>query len=459
MSTRIMPNDVAGVDSHVPLGMKIRYSAGMYGCSAATSSTGLLLLYCYTDVFGIAPAAAGFIIFLGSAVDIVGSLAIPWLTGRIHSPLGRYRPFLIYGALPLGFFLAAMFIRPSVPQTWFYAVVVAVHLLYRASYAAVLMPHASLMTRLSNDADERASVGAVKAIASNLAVLTVATIGITGINRLGGHTAHAFTVFGLTFGAVIAVSVFISGVATRERSLDAASRTDTHSIFQALKLLARNHQIQISFAATLIFYIGYALLYGGIVYYFKYVVGSPGDAKYAALGIAVGGIVFPPAWIWLLRRTSKAFVWCAGCTILALAFVLLYIMGPQPLPILFIVYLIAGMGKCAVIINYFAVTADAVDYGQWRTGTRVEAYSFGLLFLMTKIGESIGSALLGLMLAWSGFIANQLQTPVTISRLRIATCLAAAVVMAVSAVVMAFFRIDARRHRELMTALTRLPAV
>ncbi len=452
------PPAPSGAASLVPLPMKIKYSAGMYGCSAATSGTGLLLLYCYTDVFGIAPAAAGFIIFLGSAVDLAGSLGIPWLVGHVRSRLGRYRPFLIYGALPLGFFFAASFIRPNVSAAWFYPCVVALHLCYRAGYAAVLMPHASLLTRLSEDADERASVGAVKAIASNLAVLTVATVGMTGIERLGGHTAHAFTVFGLTFGAVIAASVLIAGMATRERIAGSSPGGDTRSVGKALRLIAGNRQIQISFAATLIFYIGYALLYGGIVYYFKYVIGDPGGAKYAALGIALGGIFFPPVWIRILRRTSKAFVWSAGCSVLALAFLTLYFVGPRPLPVLFLIYVIAGMGKCGVIINYFAVTADAVDYGEWRLGARAEAYSFGILFLMTKVGESIGSALLGFMLGWAGFVANQQQTLATVGRLRVATCVAAAVVMGVSALVMAFFRIDARRHRALTAELHAAPA-
>ena len=439
--------------ARVPLSLKIRYSAGMYGCSLGTAGTGFLLLYCYTDVFGIAPAAAGFVIFLGSAVDILGSLGVPWLTGHVHSRLGRYRPFLIYGSVPLGVFMAAMFVRPSVPQAWLYPWVVAMHLGYRASYAAVLMPHSSLMTRLSHDADERASIGAVKAIASNLGVLTVATVGMAGLERLGGHTAHAFTVFGVTFGVLIAAAVFIAGITIKERVGDLSPRGDTKSIATALKLMARNHQMQIAFAATLIFYVGYALLYGGIVYYFKYVIGNPGGAKYAALGIALGGIVFPPVWAALIRRTSKAFVWSVGCALLALAFAALYVLGPQPLPVLFLVYLVAGIGKCAVILNYFSVTADAVDYGQWKLGARVEAYSFGILFLMTKVGESIGSALLGIMLQWAGLVANHMPTALTIARLRVATCLAAGLVVALSAVVMLFFRIDAHRHRRLMAEL------
>jgi GPH family glycoside/pentoside/hexuronide:cation symporter len=436
--------------------MKAGYAAGIFGISASTTTTGLLLLFCYTDVFGIAPAAAGFVIFLGTSADIVGSLLVPWLTSRCRSRLGRYRPFLIWGGIPLGVFLAALFIKPDLPHAWLYPYVIVIHLLYRASYALVLMPHASLISRLSDDADERASIGSVKAIGSNLAMLVVAAFGMSFVERLKGNDAiHGFSIFGILFGLLVAAAVITSGVSTRERVKIISPLEDTSAILRALSLMARNRQLVIAFLSTIVFFVGYVFVNGGIVYYFKYVIGNQAGAKYAALGISLGGILFPPLWAMLVHKTSKAMVWAAGCLSLAGAFVLLYFAGPQPLPILFLLYVIAGAGKCAVIMNYFAIIADAIDYGHWRQGARVEAYSFGFLALMTKIGESSGAALLGVLLGWTGFGANQTPSPETVERLRAVTCLGAVAVLIVSAGIMLLFRVNANVHREALDGIHR----
>src|SRR3546814_7467521 len=65
-----------------------------------------------------------------------------------------------------------------------------------------------------------------------------------------------------------------------------------------------------------------------------------------------------------------------------------------------------GAGKASVLMNYYSMTADAVDYGQWKQGRRVEAYSFGFLSLSSKLGLALGGGLMGLALDWAGFVSN-----------------------------------------------------
>src|SRR3546814_8332713 len=91
-----------------------------------------------------------------------------------------------------------------------------------------------------------------------------------------------------------------------------------------------------------------------------------------------------------------------------------------------------GAGKASVLMNYYSMTADAVDYGQWKQGRRVEAYSFGFLSLSSKLGLALGGGLMGLALDWAGFVSNVAQDADTLARLRIAIFLVPAVVVAAS---------------------------
>src|SRR3546814_12833810 len=88
-----------------------------------------------------------------------------------------------------------------------------------------------------------------------------------------------------------------------------------------------------------------------------------------------------------------------------------------------------GAGKASVLMNYYSMTADAVDYGQWKQGRRVEAYSFGFLSLSSKLGLALGGGLMGLALDWAGFVSNVAQDADTLARLRIALFLVPAVLV------------------------------
>ena len=143
----------------------------------------------------------------------------------------------------------------------------------------------------------------------------------------------------------------------------------------------------------------------------------------------------------------------AETKLMAVAFASIYIFGVVgSLPIL-LAYFLIGAGKSAVIVNFYAMTADAVDYGHWKLGARAESYSFGFLSLANKAGTAIGGGLLGLLLDWSGLIVNARQTDQTLDRLWAAICLAPAGLAVASAVVVLFFRVTALKHREIVMEL------
>ena len=136
-----------------------------------------------------------------------------------------------------------------------------------------------------------------------------------------------------------------------------------------------------------------------------------------------------------------------------MAFVGLYVLQSAPLALILALYVALGAGKASVLMNYYSMTADAVDYGQWRLGRRVEAYSFGFLSLSSKLGLALGGGLMGFALSWAGFEANVAQTPETLARLRIAIFLVPAVAVAASGVAIAFFGVTNALHRRIVADL------
>src|SRR3546814_12160935 len=113
-------------------------------------------------------------------------------------------------------------------------------------------------------------------------------------------------------------------------------------------------------------------------------------------------MAFPPLWVAIARRFSKSITWVAGSALLSAAFVTLCLLHAAPLALVLALYLAMGAGKASVLMHYYSMTADAVDYGQWKQGRRVEAYSFGFLSMSTNAGLGRAGGLIGPGLQWAG---------------------------------------------------------
>ncbi len=437
-------------DGAVPAWMRIAYAFGLYGITVTYVSVGTLLVYCYTQIYHIPPATAAKVFGFGALVDFLISLVIPWCTVRSHSRLGRYRPFLIFSSVPLGVAFALLFFRPELPPARVILYTFIVQAAFRIVYSVAVMSHASMIARLSSDADERATIGSIKGIASGLGVLTSAYLGLTVIRWFGGaDQVLGFRMLGVMFGAVAAFAVLVSSLLVRERVGDLAADGDTKSLTTALWLMLHNAQVVIALGATMVFFIGLTTLTGGVIYEFRYVFHDSEGVRMGIVSIALGEAISPAAWAFVVRNSSKAITWAAGCLMMAAALRALYAVAYLPFP-KDPLYFLCGFGQGAVMMNFFAIVADAVDYGHWHSGARTEAYGFGMLALFTKGGDTLGATVLSLLLAWTHLPTTGAPDLATVERLRLVVNLAPAAVILLSGVVMVCFRVTAVRHRRLL---------
>jgi len=109
-----------------------------------------------------------------------------------------------------------------------------------------------------------------------------------------------------------------------------------------------------------------------------------------------------------------------------------------------------AIGSASIGINFWSIVPDTVEYGEWRTGVRAEAFVFGFVTLIQKIALGASSAFLGAYLGWIGYVANQPQSPGAAQAIKLLITLVAASGLIVSALVMHFYRLDARTHSRLV---------
>jgi GPH family glycoside/pentoside/hexuronide:cation symporter len=388
---------------------------GIYGIFLAWMTTAIALMNFYTEVLGLSARDAGMIFLLAGIWDAITDIAMGWLNERVRTRWGRYRPWLLFGAVPFAASFAALFYRPqlgSAADLFLWALIV--HLIFRTCYTAVYMPYTAMIARLSTNGPERAAIAGVKNVFSAGAALTVSFLLFDVIEWLsggpqaqGGDDARGFMLAALIIACVAVAALWVCFASTREppdtvadlRGIERGRRSTRDD----LKALLRNRAFWVVFFAVIAFTGCYTIINKAIVYHSQWNLGDRTLAKYSLTALGVAGMICPLLWVPISRAKGKATVWISGCILASLALATIYAIGDMPLGLRVGMFFAAGCGIHAVLMTFFAAVADAADYGEWKTGTRVEAPLFALVAFANKVSLGLGAWALGAGLEGAGY--------------------------------------------------------
>ncbi len=433
------------------IGGKVGYATGIYGVFLVWMMVAFYLLYFYTDVMGLSPAQAGFVFFIASMWDGVTDPVMGWLIEKTRSRWGKYRPYLLLAAVPFAASFVAVYYVPDLTGQSLFVWALVLHVVFRTLYTAIYIPYTGLIARLSTDADERASIAGVKGIFISMASLTVSFLGLPAVTYLGGEDEALGFLRTALIGATFAiVALWVCFLSTREKSSNDEPRQVQPGIREMLQVLASNKAFVLIFIGVLLFTGCYTILNKSIVYVFKYDLGDRDAARWALSAIAVSGVLSPAIWVPITHRTSKRFVWIVGSLLASAALIAIYLLRVRDIVPLVAIFFVAGCGINAFLITFYAMVADAIDYGEWRHGKRVEAPMFGLVSLANKTSLAIGTWAFALMLEGIGFVANVEQSEDTLAGMRRIMALAPVVGFIASAAVIWFFPFSTREHRQMV---------
>ena len=430
---------------------KIGYATGIYGVFLAWMMVALYLLYFYTDVMGLTALQAGSIFFLASLWDAVTDPVMGWLIEKTRTRWGKYRPYLLLATVPFAASFAVLFFVPDLSGNNLFVWALVVHIVFRTFYTAIYIPYTGLIARLSTDADERSSIAGVKSVFVSLASLTVSFLGLPAVTYLGGEDeAIGFLRVGLICASLGIVALWVCFLVTREKATPETERHPNVGFREMFGALTANHAFLLIFLGVLLFTGCYTILNKSIIYVFKYDIGDRDAARWALSAIGLAGILSPAIWIPFTHWTNKKTTWVVGCLIATGGLSIIYIADLQTVTAIVIALFVSGCGIHAFLMTFYAMVADAADYGEWKTGIRIEAPLFGLVSLANKTSLAFGAWIFALLLDDVGFIANAEQSNETIAGMRRIMTIVPLGGFLASAVVILFFPFNTSEHREIV---------
>ncbi|WP_317854248.1 glycoside-pentoside-hexuronide (GPH):cation symporter [Chakrabartyella piscis] len=396
----------------VPLVTKVAYGCGDVACNISFGVISALLTLFYTDYVGITPIVIGQIMLLSRVFDGVSDVIMGYIVSHTKSKWGQSRPWILWSSIPFCLSIVLLFTVPqtTATATWIY-IFVTYNFCTTVTYTALNLPYGSLSAMLTRDSAERDMVSVFRMAMSPFGRILVGMCTLPMVKLLG-NTQQAFVITASIWALVALALLLFCFIKCEEKVVIPARETAAKKekvpgqAKRSFKAVVTNQFFWIvcglwimqnaSSGVTgilLPYYSKYILLNDTWVYSLLY---------FLELISLVGVVIISPKF---MKKFGKRNYLMMGAAV-AMAGQVLFMMNPSSLEVAIASHIIRGMGAGPLNAVIFGMLCDCVEFGQWKSGLRQEAYLFSAGSIGTKIGPGLVSALVTTLLTVGGYVSS-----------------------------------------------------
>ncbi len=427
----------------VPFGEKIGYGLGDTAANLVWRTLIFFLPIFYTDVFGLSAAAVGTLMLVCRLGDGVTDFFMGVIADRTRTRWGKFRPWILWTALPFGIMTVLTFSTPDLSYTGKLAYAYLTYGGLILVFTANNIPYSALTGVITADPVERTSLSSYRFVGAFLGGLITQGLNIYLVEYFGQGDQIKGYKWTMALFAVVSVILFLITFATTKERVKSTSAVQSSIKTDAMDLLRNKAWIILFFVGSL--FVAFTTFRGGVtMYYFKYYINN---VEIAAVFMVVGllSAMFGAAITGpLTKRFGKRAVMNASLVIGIVSSAWIYLLDPDGmgLVMIFVLSAIAEFSTGPIVVLFFAMLGDAADYSEWKTHRRATGLIFSAGTLSMKVGTAVAAATSGWMLAWYGYAANVEQTAEALLGIRLLFSLIPALVGVVLLVVFQFYKLD-----------------
>lgn len=387
---------------------KIGFGAGDMALNVVISSMMLIITFYYTDIFGLSPMDMGILFFTVKVVGAVSDLVMGQLTDRFTFLQGRYRPWLLWLAIPYAVSVFFVFTTPNweydAKLIWAYSTYIMMTLIT----SGVGIPYISLPSALTSDPKEKLSANGYRLFLAKIGAFMVAAVvpvvsGMWEDKALGYQIAMAIMSF---IGAVMFLFCYFK---TTERVIHVVEHQPLWTQF--LQLL-KNDQWLILVAVCITGTIGYVIRGSVAIYYAKYYLG--GDDALVSAFISTGvvaAILAMVASTWITKVYCKINLFRYTQLLVAvLSLAIYFLVGRDDVVLAFALYFLLSFVVDLHAPVFWSIISETIDYGQVKNGKRVSGFAYGGISVGQKAGMGIAGLMVGWLLTYFQYVPNEAQS-------------------------------------------------
>ena len=444
-------------------GEKIGYGLGDTASNLYFKFFEVFLVYYYTDIFGLNPAAMGTMFLVANLWDAINDPLMGAIADRTNTKNGKYRPYLIWFAIPYGLTGWLIFANfefltdPSLKLIYAYVTFI----LFKMVYTAINVPYSAMMGVISADAEDRQELGRFRFLGAFgggfLIFLSVRPL----VEFLGkGDEGLGFQLTMGIFGILSILCFYICYKTTKER-ITPQKGANTVTILQDLSFLVKNRPWVIMFIAGILTLTNVVLRGSVTIHYCEYYLGWGSQKVFlwmdiTTLFLSTGTVAFIAGCYMtklVLSFTTKKFALTALTIINAIGILIFFIVPPEATVTLFTLNLFCSFVAGPTPAIVWALYTDVADYGEWKFGRRATGLVFSAAQFAQKMGITIAGSAAGFLLAGYGYIANQEQTDGALLGIRIIFCILPGALALANGLLLLFYPLSQEKTDEIQAEL------
>lgn len=405
---------------------KVGYGLGDTASNFVFHTVNVFLFFYYTDVIGLAAASVGTLFLVARLFDTVTDPLMGTIADRTKTRWGKYRPYLVGLALPFGVMGYLLFAVPDAESSTQLTYAYITYVLMMLVYTAINIPYSALLGVITPHSADRTSVSSYRFVCAFGAQLVIGAAALPLVTYFGqGDEATGYRVTMAIFAVFATILFLLTFTMTRERVQP--PKDQKSDLGKELKLLLRNRAWVIMFIAGIFTLTNVAVRGAVTLFYFKYYAGDDGSPwisvwSISSVFLTTGTIalivgISGTSWISKFGDKRQLMIWLSASNAAVMA--LYFFIPSDAIGLMFGMNILGALLAGPTIPLVWSMFADVADYGEWKFGHRSTALVFSGIQFAQKLGLAIGGAIAGWMLAWFGFVANEIQTEESLLGIRL----------------------------------------
>ena len=418
------------------------------------------LMFFLTDIALVPTTIVSALFLVCRLFDAINDPLIGLMADNTKSRHGRYRPWMLAGALGLIPSVVLLFwAHPDWSQparTWYACILYCITVVFATMWD---IPYGALNSCITPYAGERARYASSRILVSSVACAIGSALFIPLMTTFSGsdgaNVVNGYVLAALIISVCAIPFAFITFFGTKE--VVYPPKGQKISVKALIGVVAKNPPL----LCILIGFAVYGFLQYGrgtcAMYYFTYSMDNLALFSVYNLvnGILSGGAAFVGASVLIRIFKEKKIACIFGYALLLVSCLIMYVLDPATTPdvVLLILLWIGSLGTGLVTGMLYGMIPDTVEYGQWKSGVRTDGFIYAGASFMLKVGGAVGPALLGVLLASAGYVPNEAQSATSLDMINKCMNLLPAVLCVIAIVFLVFYKLNNKLHAQIREEL------
>lgn len=389
---------------NISLGEKIAYGGGDLASNLILVLTSTFVTFFYTDALGLNAAIIGTIMMLSRVFDGFTDIFMGFVMDQVKSKHGKARCWMLWLAIPIALATVLVFLVPNIGEVGKYIyVVITYNLVTTFLYTMINIPYGALTSLMTRDQDQRTVINIFRMFMAQVGSLIINAFTLPFINAVGGSTnQRSWIIVSVIYGAVAAALFLICFAKTKERVQISAQQKESIPLGESFRLCLKNTYWLIIVAIWVVTALGMGMGMSVGTYYAKYILGDENLSGFLSAIALIPVLVCMPFVAPLSKKYGKRNVALVG-SFVSIAGQAAMLLNPHSFGWLVVCNVVKGVGQASLTGTLFAMVADTIEYGQWKTGKRVEGMLYSSTTFGAKIGAGVGMAIAMAILGAAGY--------------------------------------------------------